>query len=354
MTRWSWLAALLVLAGAASQARALPVVGPVVFKFHDLRLHGHLVDHTNRHGADRRIWSEALQRWCTFYVYLPPGYDPCQRYPLVVWLHGYVEDDLSALILELPQFDKAIARGRLPPTIVLIPNGHIPGTVPFKSHFLNTKQGRYEDYLIQDLLHFVMCNYPVRPEREAHAIMGFSISGWAAYSVALKNRDVFGVVIGILPPLNMRWLDCHGNYKADFDPRCWGWRNELVKNETLGWGLCIRATLKRAVQPYFGWGPSGLAWLSWENPIDILDRLNVQPGELAMYVAYVRRDQFNVDAQVESFLYRARQRGLCVAVDYHPKARHNVLRCIWMMPKAIDWLGVQFAPYGPPACPVKQ
>jgi hypothetical protein len=66
-----------------------------------------------------------------------------------------------------------------------------------------------------------------------------------------------------------------------------------------------------------------------------------------MYVAYGGRDQFNIDAQVESFLYVARQRGLEVAVGYEPDGKHDRPTARKLMPGLLDWLGRQLAPYGP-------
>ena len=61
------------------------------------RLYGQLVDYSRNHGRDNRLWSPALGQKHDMYVYLPPGYDPCQRYPLVLWLHGFAQDEISFL-----------------------------------------------------------------------------------------------------------------------------------------------------------------------------------------------------------------------------------------------------------------
>src|SRR5262249_62399560 len=54
-----------------------------------------IVDHTANHGKDNRIWSRSLYQRRDLYVYLPPGYDPSQRYPLILWLHGFTQDEQS-------------------------------------------------------------------------------------------------------------------------------------------------------------------------------------------------------------------------------------------------------------------
>src|SRR3954464_7004150 len=57
------------------------------------RLQGQILDYTHNHGADRRIPSAILGMPRDLYVYLPPGYDPSQAYPLVLYLHlGYLDE----------------------------------------------------------------------------------------------------------------------------------------------------------------------------------------------------------------------------------------------------------------------
>jgi S-formylglutathione hydrolase FrmB len=340
--------AALFAGGFLPSVRAGEILGPLILStYNKTKIHGRVIDHTNYHSPDNRIWSTVLQEKRCLYVYLPPGFDPRMRYPIVLDLHGITEDARFPLLSSIREFDKAIVAGRIPPMIVAVPDGHIPGSF-FDSHFVNSLAGRYEDYLLYDILPFVESNYPVRPEREAHAIVGFSLSGWAAYSIALKNTNRFGAVAGIMPPLNMRWMNTSGEYRANFDPNDWGWRTELTHNDTLGWWRGIRATFRRGVGQYFGWGPEGLHWLMHENPIDLLDIYQIQPGEIAMYVSYIKHDEFNVDAQVESFLAYARPRGIEVTVDYNPcTPTHTLQTALNRFPRTIDWLGIQLGPYGP-------
>ena len=69
----------------------------ISFNRHTGRLAGQIVDYTHNHGTDRRIWSNALGQARDLYVYLPPGYDPSQKYPAIVWLHGFMQDEQSFL-----------------------------------------------------------------------------------------------------------------------------------------------------------------------------------------------------------------------------------------------------------------
>src|SRR6202020_1983233 len=78
------------------------------------KLSGCIVDFTHNHGRDHRCWSDALSAKRDMYVYLPPGYDPAERYPVMIWMHGFIQDEKNFLDVA-PVFDEAMADGRLPP-----------------------------------------------------------------------------------------------------------------------------------------------------------------------------------------------------------------------------------------------
>src|SRR5262249_42649187 len=132
--------------------------------------------------------------------------------------------------------DAAMACGRLPPMIIAAPDGSIrqfPQVFNAGSFFLNTRAGNFEDFVIHDVWNFLTANYPVRPEPEAHVLAGGSMGGGAAFTLGIKSRDESRVVLGVSPPLNLRWVDCHGNYRANFDPGCWGWRTDVSRRREI-------------------------------------------------------------------------------------------------------------------------
>jgi hypothetical protein len=340
-------ALLLLLPGSVARAEAPPVPAPV--KYH---LAGTLIDHTHNHGADRRIWSTALGQPRDLYVYLPPGFDPCRRYPVLIWLHGINTDEKAFVEFALPLFDEAMACGRLPPMIIADPDGSTNG----RSGILgpdplwhNSRLGNFEDFVTHDVWEFVMCHYPVRPERQAHVLGGYSGGGAAAFRIGMRYRACFAVVFGIHPPLNTRWINCHGRYFSKFDPCCWGWQERVRGRMPVGrfYGI-LTVRLRSLVVPLYGRGPETIEQISRDNPIEVLDYEGVREGELAMYVAYGGRDEFNVTAQAECFIYRARcQRGLTVAVGYLPHGHHTRRAAKRLLPGILDWLAPQLAPYAP-------
>src|SRR5262249_52409617 len=146
--------------------------------------------------------------------------------------------------------------------------------------FLNTRLGDFEDFIVQDVWDFVVEHYPVRPERGAHILGGVSMGGFAAYNLGIKHRDGFGVVVGVFPPLNLRWVDCHGRYMANFDPKCWGWRTEVERGREViarFYGGLVTFRLKQIIDPLFGRGPEAIFEVSRENPIEMVDRYGLHP-----------------------------------------------------------------------------
>jgi len=317
------------------------------------RLYGQLIDYTRNHGRDNRLWSPALGQMRDLYVYLPPGYDPCQRYPLVLWLHGFAQDEMSFLRYVIPSLDRAIACGRLPPVIIAAPDGSLRGHSCLFSagtFFLNSKAGAFEDYLMGDVWNFLHAHYPIRPEREAHVLAGVSMGGGAAFNKVIKYRDRCKIALAIFPPLNTRWMDCKGNYMANFDPCCWGWRTDFSRRREVVarfYGL-VTIRMGQVVRPLYGRSSNTLAEVSRENPIEMLGAYDVHEGDVSMFVAYGGRDQFNLDAQIESFLYVSCQRGLTVKVVYDPRGKHDLKTARSFVPDAIAWLAPQLAPYSPP------
>lgn len=350
MKHYAWAVVLLLGPLAAPRASAT-LTPPPDLKALNKRLHGQIVDYTDNHGCDRRIWSPVLCQKRDLYVYLPPGYDPAKAYPILIWLHGFAQDEQSFVRDVIESLDQAIVCGKLPPMIMAAPDGSLSGNACISnpgSFFLNSKAGRYEDYLIQDVWGFLIKNYSIRPEREAHILAGVSMGGGAAYNLGIKYREHFKVVLGIFPPLNVRWLDCHGRYMGNFSPCCWGWRTEIKHKgvEIVGrfYGVVI-ITGRQVWGPLFGNGQDAIVALSRENPIEMLDSYGVRDGELAMFVGYGSRDQFNIDAQVESFVYRCKQLGLTITSFCVPGGQHDRETAYKIMPHAIDWLSVQMAPY---------
>lgn len=352
-----WLGATMALAWTVSAASAGPLGRHVDLKKVNACLQGQVIDYTHNHHTDHRIWSAALCEKRDLYVYLPPCFDPNQKYPLVFWMHAFTEDEHAFVNYVVYMFDEAIASGCLPPMIIVAPDASIQGRPSFcntGSFYINSpKAGNFEDFIMCDVWNFMFANFPLRPEREAHALIGASMGGFGAYNLGIKYRDRIKIVAGVFPALNLRYVDCHGKYHTHFDPCCFGWREHLPPHESMARFFCIiNVRMAQITWPLYGCGhrQQTLAEISAQNPAEMLAAYCVQPGELCMFAGYGGKDEFNIGAQVESFVYMANQRGLHVTTEYLPDGRHDIATGQRIFPAAAKWLAPLLAPYAPGFC----
>jgi S-formylglutathione hydrolase FrmB len=352
VNRAGWLV-LALLALGPCEASAHVLRRPLALERVNRKLCGKILDYTHNHTGDYRIWSESLHEKRDLYVYLPPHYDPCKHYPMAIYLHGFREDESGFLEDVVCPLDRAISEGKLPPVIIAAPDGSIHGAACLATagtFFLNSNLGNFEDYLVHDIYGFVMHNFPVRPEPEAHVLLGASMGGGAAFTKVMKYPHLFKVAAAVFPPLNLRWISCRGRYMDNFDPCCWGWRENFDRGkEVVGrfYGV-ITIRMRTVIYPLYGRNnPDVVALVASNNPIELLDTLDIQPGCLSFFVAYAGKDEFNIDAQVESFLYRAREKGIEVGVSYDPKGHHDVKTAQKLLPDVIHWLNERLLPYSP-------
>lgn len=334
-----WMVALWVDGIGLGQAPHV-IMGRHQFDRVNQALHGQVIDFTHNHGADRRIWSPALGQRRDLYVYLPPGFDPCKRYALAIILHGAAQDEQFFLQSQVHHFDRAIAAGIMPPVIIAAPDGSIHGRATLydpTSFWANSRAGCFEDYVMTDVWNFLMETFPIRPEREAHAIVGCSAGGTGAMALAIKHRDRVKVAMGFMPLVNLRYVDCHGHYRRPFDPSCVGMRERMHGMEALGRHRFFVLRFGDLFRPLFGRGDEALAGMSRINPLELMEATCLRPGELDLYIAYGGCDEFNVAAQVDSFLYCAHARGIDVTVDYDPHGRHDLATGKRQLPQALRW-----------------
>ena len=317
------------------------------------KLRGRVVDHTWNHGEDRRICSPILGMKRDLYVYLPPGYDPSVAYPLIVYLHGADIDEHAFLDPEdLLQLDAMMLRGEMTKAVIAAPDGTYEGRnriVGTHSLWVNGQGGRFEDHVVDEVVPYLTRNYAIRPEREAHALLGISAGGFGAMGIALKHRDVFGVVATLGGPLNMLYSNGQGRYGDDFDPATYRERTDFDANEIIArfyFGL-LRRKVKTFLTPVYGAGPEVLAKIRRDNPADLLASTDLRPGELAIYAAYPGLDNYNFDAHNQSFAWLAAARGVAVILVRDPKGRHNLAYFEEAEPPALAWIGGQILPPSP-------
>ena len=132
------------------------------------------------------------------YVYLPPNYEEGgDEFPTVFCLTGFTGRGKmflndSAFTPNLAErMDKLIGEGAIKPMIAVMPDcfTHFGG-----SQYINSSAtGRYEDYLIEEIVPFVDENFRTIKNKNSRAVMGKSSGGYGALIMAMRHADVFGL-----------------------------------------------------------------------------------------------------------------------------------------------------------------
>jgi hypothetical protein len=314
------------------------------------RLVGRVVDFTHNHGADRRLYSPILGRPRDLYVYLPPGYDPRVAYPLLVYFHmAEVDEHYFVGSPMLRNLDAMILRGEVPPVVVACPDGTYGGRdllCETHSFYVNGLGGRFEDHVFQEVIPFLESHYTLRPGREARALLGTSAGAFGAMSLAIRHRDTIGAVATMAGPLNLRYSNVCCDYFEDFDPARYRWKTRYDPHEVINISYCglRKVHARRFISPVFGEGDEAVARIIAVNPADLLFSTDLRPGQLAMYVHYAGRDEWNFDAQNLSFLWLASRKGVVPDVGVDPDANHGVRYFNDNIPVTFLWLGRTLAP----------
>ncbi len=135
------------------------------------------------------IKSAILNKEVHYSIYLPSDYNTSQRaYPVTYLLHGYGDaDDGWIQYGEINRLaDDAIATGKIPPMIIVTPDG-------FTGFYINSADGKmnYEDFFVKELIPYIEKTYKVKTERKFRAIAGLSMGGYGSMILALKHPDLF-------------------------------------------------------------------------------------------------------------------------------------------------------------------
>jgi enterochelin esterase-like enzyme len=133
-------------------------------------------------------------------VYLPPGYadDDPEGYPLFVGLaafggSGFKLLNWSSFGESLAQrVDRLIAEGEMGPVVLVLPDGftRLGGNQWIDSPVM----GRWESFVLDELIPIVEAEFRVRPGPEHRAVFGHSSGGYAALIHAMKHGDRWGAV----------------------------------------------------------------------------------------------------------------------------------------------------------------
>ncbi|MFO1065780.1 MAG: alpha/beta hydrolase-fold protein [Pirellulales bacterium] len=83
--------------------------------------------------------------------------------------------------------------------------------LPWYADHPSDKTLQQESYFLEDVIPFVEKNAPVRNDRAGRLLLGFSKSGWGAWSMLLRRPDMFERVAAWDAPMMMQQIGLYGN-----------------------------------------------------------------------------------------------------------------------------------------------
>ncbi len=128
-------------------------------------------------------------------VYLPADYSVNQRsYPVVYLLHGYSDDETGWIQFGQANqiVDKGVAEGKVPPCILVIPDGRV-------TWYCNSydKTDNWEDVFTQEFMPAIEKEYRIRAKREFRAIAGLSMGGYGALKISMRHPELFSTCVAL-------------------------------------------------------------------------------------------------------------------------------------------------------------
>ncbi|MCF8379312.1 MAG: hypothetical protein K9H49_07030 [Bacteroidales bacterium] len=139
--------------------------------------------------------SEILGQDVKYSVILPEDYYATgKKYPVVYLLHGLGDDETSWLEYgRISQIaDKLVNDGEIVPMIFVMPQG-------FRNYYVNDYAGtfRYEDMFMNELIPFIDSVYHTKKGGDFRATMGYSMGGFGALNIPLKNPEHFCACVAL-------------------------------------------------------------------------------------------------------------------------------------------------------------
>ena len=144
-------------------------------------------------------WSHAFGRYRSAVVVLPPEYaaSPNLAFPVLYLLHGSPGSDLDWARMGAGTIvGEARAAGRLPPTVIVYPDGVGPRGGA-EDHWADgyVPGDNMESDLVDDLIPSVEAHFRVGTDARHRAIGGLSSGGYGAANLALRHPSEFGLVM---------------------------------------------------------------------------------------------------------------------------------------------------------------
>ena len=169
-----------------------------------------------------KVESRFLGKMMNLSVYCPDGYEKTAL-PVLFFLHGRTGDErmLQQLGMDAAA-DALIKAGEIKPLRIVCPNMDNSRGINSAEQYRELRgkhgvvhKGRYEDYLLDELIPFVDSTFPTILDRSARYIGGISSGGYTALSIGLRHPELFSKVGGHMPAVDLSYAEEDERYFED-------------------------------------------------------------------------------------------------------------------------------------------
>ena len=144
-------------------------------------------------NSERGFWefslaSEFQSKPARVQVLLPEPLDPQKKYPVlyVLPVDSSPKEPWGNGLAEAKKADVANKYG----VICVYP--FIQSGVQWYGNHATIPSNRQEDFIVKTLVPAIEAKYPTRPGKENRWLIGFSKSGWGAFTLLMRSKEVFG------------------------------------------------------------------------------------------------------------------------------------------------------------------
>ncbi len=170
----------------------------------------------------RTINSRIIGKAMKLSVYCPDSYENTEL-PVLYFLHGRSGNETLLRWLEIDKtMGELLASGQINPFIIVCPS--LDNSRGINSSYTyqeicgkhgTVHQGRYEDYLIQEVIPYIDNAFRTDKSREGRYIGGISSGGYTALHIGLRYQELFSKVGGHMPAIDLSYADEDEPYFAD-------------------------------------------------------------------------------------------------------------------------------------------
>ncbi|MBQ1574767.1 MAG: prolyl oligopeptidase family serine peptidase [Clostridiales bacterium] len=170
----------------------------------------------------KTINSSLLGKKMNIAVCVPDAYENIPL-PVLYFLHGRTGNET---LLQWFEMDKRasslIESGIIKPLIIVCPNMDNSRGINSSEHYQEVigkyglvHKGRYEDYLLKEVIPFIDSIFYTIKDRSARYIGGVSSGGYTALSIGLRRQDLFSKIGGHMPAIDLSFEEEDECYFAD-------------------------------------------------------------------------------------------------------------------------------------------